>query len=184
MTIHQSHSRQHGSQEVKARIADRIISSMALSTIDVVLDVGSGDGYYTSRFAEYCSKVVAIDEYCENLKSEFYSKANIDAVCEDACRWFREQSVSEITHVFFSNSFHDMVCQGEILSTLAEHLRDGAHIDMIEFHPDTPFGPPRNIRFSREDLKSKVITYGFQEVLYIDLGTHYFVSFEEAIRRR
>jgi hypothetical protein len=72
-----------------------------------------------------------------------------------------------------------MNCQKEILSALFQRLPNGAYIDLIEFFPDTPFGPPKSIRFSKEELKSLVESYGFKESAYLNLSTHYFISFEK-----
>ncbi len=179
MDFHSIHGRQHGSIELKSNIADQILNIMNLTSSDIVLDVGSGDGYYTSRFSVQCKKVIAVDEYCEGFESEFYKKPNVEVLCKNACDWFIKAELSQITHVFFSNSFHDMDCQKEILSSLSQRLRVNAHIDMIEFFPDTPFGPPKSIRFSREALKSFVESYGFKEKSYLALNTHYFISFEK-----
>jgi hypothetical protein len=177
--VEREHMRQHGSQEARARIADRLQEVMKLTDSDVVVDVGSGDGYYSSRFAEYCKKVVALDLACEVFKSQYYSRGNIDTVCENACTWVGTSSWDEVAHVFFSNSFHDLACQNEVLSVLAQGLPVGAHLDMIEFHPETPFGPPKSVRFSHHQLKALLEGYGFQQRIYFDLDTHYFVSFEK-----
>jgi cyclopropane fatty-acyl-phospholipid synthase-like methyltransferase len=80
---------QHGSYEAKARIADRLLETMKLQDSDIVVDVGSGDGYYSSRFAEHCKKVVAIDASCEVFKSQYYARSNIETVCESACAWIK-----------------------------------------------------------------------------------------------
>jgi hypothetical protein len=50
---------------------------------------------------------------------------------------------------------------------------------MKEFHPETPLGPPKSSRFSRQQLKTLIEQYGFEEKTYLDLGTHYYVSFEK-----
>ncbi|MGC8654463.1 MAG: class I SAM-dependent methyltransferase [Candidatus Kryptoniota bacterium] len=173
------HRRQHGNLETKSRIADLLIKSMNLSKLDVVLDVGSGDGYYSLRFAEQCGKVMAIDEYCDGLKGDFYAKSNIETFCEDACQWFKNHDLTGVTHVFFSNSFHDMSCQDEILSALSDKLNGGAYLDLIEFHPETPFGPPKSIRFSKDEIRRKVESYYFEMSSFIDLDTHYFISFKK-----
>lgn len=168
----------HGSLNMKSSIADKILAIMKLSLSDIVLDVGSGDGYYASRFSQQCGNVIAIDAYCEGLKSAFYSRANIVTVCSDACEWLHDAALEQITHVYFSNSFHDIACQKDFLSVLSRKLPHHAHLDMIEFYPDTPFGPPKSIRFSRESLKSLVESFGFRESAFADLQTHYFISFE------
>jgi SAM-dependent methyltransferase len=171
--------RQHGSVEAKAAIADRLIEAMKLDGGDTLVDLGSGDGYYSSRFAAKCAKVVAVDASSEVLKSEYYRKDNIAAVGADVCAWAKTFDWGLVAHVFFSNSFHDMSCQNELLSVFSAKLRPGAHLDLIEFHLDTPFGPPRSIRFSKEQLKALVEPRGFEEKASFDLETHYFVSFEK-----
>ncbi len=180
MDHHSSGGRQHGSPEMKSKIADQILAVMNLSGADVLADVGSGDGYYSSRFADNCGKVVAIDAHCDGLKGSFYARPNIETVCGDACRWFKENSPDKFTHIFFSNSFHDMSCQDDILSALSGTLTKGAHLDLIEFHPETPFGPPKSIRFSKDALRSKVERFGFKQETFIELNTHYFSSFRKA----
>lgn len=172
---------QHGSIEIKSKIGNQLINLMKLSQTDIVLDTGSGDGYYSFRFAEHCAKVIAIDLRSDGFKSQFYLKPNIEAINADACDWITKNDLKRITHVFFSNSFHDLNCQNEILSALSQKLPSKAQIIMIEFYPDTPFGPPKNIRFTKEELKSKVEAFGFIEENFLDLNTHYLISFKKTI---
>ena len=73
--------------------------------------------------------------------------------------------------------FHDMPCQDEMLAALSGAFRKGAHLDMIEFNPETTFGPPKSIRFSKDVLRAKVEEYGFKHEAYIELNTHCFMSF-------
>lgn len=157
-------------------IKDDVIRLMDLKSTDVVADLGSGDGFYSSKFAEICEKVYAIDEYSESFRSEFYDNPKIVTMNADVCE---RLELSGITRVFFSNSFHDMECQEKLLDVITEILPKGGRITMIEFKPDTPFGPPRNIRFSEEDLVNKIEAHGFRKVGSIDLKGHYAVSFEK-----
>lgn len=184
MDRHSGGMRQHGSIEAKSAIADRLLEAMKLGGDDIVVDLGSGDGYYASRFAERCGKVVAVDASSEALKSEYYRKGNIETVCADVCAWANSFAWEGIAQVFFSNSFHDMSCQDGLLSAFSAKLRPGARLSLIEFHPETPFGPPRSIRFSKERLKALVEPRGFEEKTSFDLGTHYYISFEKSARRK
>ncbi len=169
---------QHGSPEIKTQIFNKIVKAMHLSTSDTLLDVGSGDGYYSSKFAELCNKVIAIDQYTDGSKSVFYANSSIEFICEDACAWIAHNQLEKVTQVFFSKSFHDMRCQDPILKSFSNKLTNGAYLNMIEFKLDTPFGPPKSIRLSKEELKAQVESYGFIEKAYIDLTTHYFISFK------
>ncbi len=157
-------------------IKDDVMKLMDLKSSDVVADLGSGDGFYSAQFAGVCEKVYAVDEYSESFGSEFYDNPKIVTMNTDACEGLE---LPGITHVFFSNSFHDMGCQEQLLDVITETLPKGGRMTMIEFKPDTPYGPPRNIRFSEEDLVKKVEAHGFKMIGDIDLKGHYAVSFEK-----
>ncbi|MBB3186510.1 rRNA adenine N-6-methyltransferase family protein [Microbacter margulisiae] len=176
MHLFHNNENQHGSIQHKAKIADAIMEKMNLTPADSLIDVGSGDGYYSSKFAEHCEKVLAIELFSASFDSAFYKNPNITTLDVDACKWILNADLRAFTHIFFSNSFHDIQCQNKMLLLFAQQLPNGAHLNLIEFKPDTPFGPPRHIRFSKEELKSTIEAYGFKEDAYIDLNTHYFVS--------
>lgn len=170
-------NKQHGSQEMKEQIFNKIISLISMTPSDILLDVGSGDGYYSAKFAERCAKVIAIDQQMNDTRSQWYANTSIEFVNEDACDWIAHHSLDMIHHVFFSNSFHDLSCQDETLKFLSTKCDNGVSLHFIEFKLDTPFGPPKRLRFSKDDLKEKAAIYGFVEQAYMDLDTHYFVSF-------
>ncbi|EQD26864.1 Methyltransferase type, partial [mine drainage metagenome] len=73
--------------------------------------------------------------------------------------------------VFFSNVFHDLDCQDKLLDRLGRVA--GLEITFIEFKPDTPFGPPRDIRFSSEALAGKLGKHGFDLIKEIEFEYHY-----------
>ena len=77
MELFPGNNGQHGSPEIKAQIFNKIVKVMHLSTSDTLLDVGSGDGYYSSKFAEVCGNVIAIDQL-------FFSNSFHDMRCQDA----------------------------------------------------------------------------------------------------
>ena len=170
---------QHFNDEMRKSMVDEVVKAMNLSKEDVVFDIGSGDGFYSSKFADSSKEVFSLDEYEKNFESEHYSKENITAISKSVCEWMKNNDFSEATHVFFSNSFHDMECQDKILEKLSESLKKGYHLDMVEFNLKATFGPPKSIRFSKEMLKAKVEPYGFKEVKYVEFENHYFISFEK-----
>ncbi len=165
--------------EIRSKIVDDVIQSMNLSKNDVVFDIGSGDGFYSSKFADLSKKVYSIDEFEDNFQSEYYLKNNITTIPQNVCDWLKTNDFSEADCVFFSNSFHDMECQEQILKKIQTSLKKGRYLDLIEFNLSANFGPPVNIRFSKEMLKSKVESYGFKEVKYLEFENHYFISFQK-----
>jgi ubiquinone/menaquinone biosynthesis C-methylase UbiE len=53
---------------------------------DRLLDVGSGDGYWTARFATHCAKVTGLepDERMLELAQTLYHRSNVEYVCGSA----------------------------------------------------------------------------------------------------
>ncbi|MGC9151930.1 MAG: rRNA adenine N-6-methyltransferase family protein [Microbacter sp.] len=168
---------QHGTPEMKEQIFNRIIDLISISSSDILLDIGSGDGFYSSKFTDRCAKVIAIDQHVDVTNNRWYDNPFIEVVAGDACDWIAHHQLDVINHLFFSNSFHDLPCQDEILKFISTKCPDGVSLHFIEFKLDTLFGPPKRLRFSKEDLKEKVAFYGFVEQAYLDLDTHYFMSF-------
>ncbi len=166
----------YGAHGGKARedIKDKIIKLMNLKSSDIVADFGSGDGFYCAQFAKICEKVFAVDLNADNFNNKFYDDTKIIKLNVDICK---KREIPEITHAFFSNSFHDMECQESILDRVALSLVKQGRITMIEFKLDTPYGPPKNIRFAEEDLVKKIEAHGFRKINRIDLEGHYAVSF-------
>ncbi len=170
---------QHFNNALRTSMVADVLKTMQLEMNDVVFDVGSGDGFYSSEFAKVCKAVFSIDEYEKNFESQNYANEKIKKISQSVCEWIKKNDFSEATHVFFSNSFHDMECQDEILSVLSKSLKKGSHFDLVEFNLKALFGPPKSIRFSKEMLKDKVEPYGFKEVKYVEFKDHYFISFEK-----
>ncbi|MEJ2249368.1 MAG: methyltransferase domain-containing protein [Candidatus Lokiarchaeota archaeon] len=168
-------NRMHGGK-TREVINNRIIKLMNLKSNDIVADFGSGDGFYSAQFAKICEKVFAIDINAANFKSKYYDDNKIVKLNVDICK---NLEIPEITHAFFSNSFHDIECQERILDRIVSSLKEQGRITMIEFKLDTPYGPPKIIRFEEEDLVKKIEAHGFRKIDKIDLGGHYAVSFEK-----
>jgi len=55
---------------------------LELRSIDSLLDVGSGDGFWTARFATYCAKVTGLepDEHMLRLARTLYQRPNVEYV--------------------------------------------------------------------------------------------------------
>jgi 23S rRNA (adenine-N6)-dimethyltransferase len=64
----------------------KLIKSSGISSEDIVLDIGFGDGSITKELSKYAKRVIAYEldkEYFDSLKEEFLQKKNVFLVCED-----------------------------------------------------------------------------------------------------
>jgi trans-aconitate methyltransferase len=162
------------------KIADKVLAALPLSDLDTVYDIGSGDGFYSSAFARKAGNVWSFDERTHVFDGDFYHHEKIHTVAGNFCTWLDAHGFEKATQIFFSNSFHDMPCQEKILAKIAQTLPSGSFLNLVEFHLETSFGPPPSIRFSPEQLKSKVEAHGLSLVSQVDLETHYFHRYKKA----
>ena len=142
---------------------------------DVIIDFGSGDGFYATKFARLIGsgKVYAfehnragVDAIRKNMSKN--GIRNVEILEKDICS---SELPRIFNKVFFSNVFHDLDCQDELLDRLGK--MPGLEIIFIEFEPDTPFGPPQDIRFSRDQLAGKLNKHGFKLVSETEFDYHY-----------
>jgi len=154
---------------------DGVLELMQLGPTDVVADLGAGEGFYAQQFAQVAKKVYAIDANAEAVARAAAGQPNVVAVHKDLCRDFR--APDDLSHAFFSNSFHDLECREAVLDGLAAALPPGGRLTFVEFKLDTPFGPPRSIRIGKEDLRRLVEAHGFRLLAERDFTYHYALSF-------
>ncbi|MGC8631786.1 MAG: class I SAM-dependent methyltransferase [Thermoprotei archaeon] len=161
MQMHRFHNIPDSLRERSIPLKD-ILQIMNLTKDDVVIDVGAGNGYYALAFAKICKKVYAVDQgYTDEAMNSLAEKAsqsglnNLQAIKRNVCDGLK---IKDYTHAFFSNSFHDINCQDQLLNEIASQ---GAKLTIIEFKPNTPFGPPSFRRISEDKLVNLLSQYGY-----------------------
>ncbi|MDP7974628.1 MAG: class I SAM-dependent methyltransferase [Thermoprotei archaeon] len=179
---HRSHRSLPESFREAAVPAAELLELMKLGEDDTVVDVGAGSGYYSFLFASSCKEVLALDLYSQPEAKELASRAekagikNLKVIPGDACNMLWTLS---FTHAFFSNSFHDMGCRDDILSSIRNA---GAKLTVVEFKPTTPFGPPSFIRIPKTELERLAEAHGFSKLGEKDFKFHYALSFRPSPR--
>lgn len=142
---------------------------------DIIVDFGSGDGFYSTKFAPSVGsgKIYAYElsnKGIELIMSNISANGikNVEVVGEDICS---AELPEKFNKVFFSNVFHDLECQDDLLDRLSKVT--GLEITFIEFKKDTLFGPPRSVRFSPKDLQDKLEKHGFALDKVAEFDHHY-----------
>jgi len=144
---------------------------LALSSTDHVLDVGSGDGFWTARFAAHCAKITGLDpdermlEYARTL----YDRPNVEYVCGNAESIPYPNSVfDKVVSISCLEHFADPL-QG--LREMARVLKPGGRL-AISVDSLLPENSPLSFRewhkrrhfvthyFNREELLSMMNTVG------------------------
>jgi SAM-dependent methyltransferase len=143
-----------------------------LNPSDALLDVGCGDGFWTSRMAKRCGSVVGIEPNRKTLEwaRALHSGPNINYVCGIAeCLPFGDQSFDKIFSVSCLEHFAD---PWRGLSEIARVLRPGGRLalsvdSLLPDNTSPSFGAWHKNRhfvthyFSHDTLISALETAGF-----------------------
>ncbi len=151
-----------------------VLKAMSIKQDDIIADFGAGAGYYTFVFAKLASKAYAIDGIEENVKLIMARQVpNVFAYTADVCS---QIPVKDFTYAFFSNSLHDMECWEELIGKLYGMLPEGGRLAVIDFKPETPFGPP-HARIAADRLDQVALSAGFSKRGTVDFRYHYLSLF-------
>ncbi|MEM0146802.1 MAG: methyltransferase domain-containing protein [Conexivisphaerales archaeon] len=182
MSFIQKRFRGSGYSDVPVQIREEMVPLnellhlMAIRKEDVIADLGAGAGYYTFIFAKFASKVYSIDGIEKNAKLiGARGIANVFPVTADLCS---QIPVKDFTYAFFSNSLHDMECWRELIGKLHDMLPEGGRLAVLDFKPDTPFGPPHS-RISADQLDQVAFSAGFSKKGTADFRYHYLSLFSK-----
>ena len=68
---------------------EKVLSVVDLTSTEVIMDVGGGDGFYSNLFSEKCSKVYYVDasNSAVNVVKENISgtRGNVEVIQDDIC---------------------------------------------------------------------------------------------------
>lgn len=174
-----------GMSSVKFLDSSRILKAVGLEKGQVVVDIGSGAGYFSLAAASSVGmegKVYAIDadeEAILTLKRTIQEQniPNLKALLEDVTRHISVPKKS-IDVCLMVNVLHGFVVNQEVddvFRTLEPALREGAKLIVIDFkkHLKMP-GPPEEIRLSPEEIESILARHGFVSERVFEAGPFHF----------
>ena len=162
--IKKQDSHQHGGKSSEALVDKKLIlEHLPLTTGQVVLDVGCGNGYMAKAFSKYVGRsgtVFAIDPHepsIERLRRET-AEQNIAAFVGDITQPTTIPGAF-IDLLYLSTVFHGF-SESQIAGFIAEArrlLHPAGTLAVVEIvKEDTPFGPPLELRFSPEELRQVI----------------------------
>ena len=157
---------------------EKVLSVVNLSSTDVIMDVGGGDGFYSNLFSEKCSKVYYVDasNSAVNMVKENISgtHSNVEVIQDDICTM---NLPKDLTKVFFSNSFHDLGCREKLIDRITEISHERVKFILIEFKKDSSIGPPESVKIHPDELDSIFKRHGYELEKREFLQEHYISSY-------
>ncbi|MGC8567967.1 MAG: class I SAM-dependent methyltransferase [Candidatus Micrarchaeia archaeon] len=137
-----------------------------------VIDLGTGDGYFSKEFAKYAKSVTAVD-----INDEYFAemeKEGIKTIKEDLCKF----SNGLYDLAFMSNVYHGlrMSCKDAFLKNLGGITNNFA---IMDFNEKMDFGP--RIRVSKDTVIKDLSEYGFELAKQKDFEYHYLLVFSKRV---
>jgi FkbM family methyltransferase len=168
---------------------EHIFNLIKLTKGACFLDLGCGAGDYAIRASNIVGergKVIAVDaqkQVIDDLRNriEMMEIRNIEAINADITKPLPiENDCVDIC--FIATVLHtiDIKKNGDVLFKEISRVlkKTGARLITIDCKKeDTPWGPPKNMRISPEELVASISPCGFQQLKYIDLEHFYMIQF-------
>ncbi|VVM05545.1 partial demethylmenaquinone methyltransferase / 2-methoxy-6-polyprenyl-1,4-benzoquinol methylase, partial [Methylacidimicrobium cyclopophantes] len=149
-----------------------------------VADLGAGTGYFTRRFSKAVGpegKVYAIDAepaMADYLKKEAKQKKLRNVTVRLVKPGESGLEDHSVDLVFLCTVLHHIDNRIVYLRKLADSLKPGGRIVLIDFKPNSPYGPPPEHRLPETEVKEEFRLAGYRLVKEHDfLPYQYFLEF-------
>ena len=159
-----------------------------------VIDLCSGDGWFTLRIAKVARYVIAIDidphllDIARHRLTEG-GVANCDFVAADAYALARLVP-GPVDFVFMANAFHGVPDRPRLARAVRKALKPGGHFAIVNWHQrpreetmilGEPRGPKTELRLSPEETIAAVESSGLKLALLLEVPSyHYAAVFAQA----
>ena len=144
---------------------DRVIEALGLKRGQTVADIGAGTGYFTVRLAK---SEAAPTVYAADIEPSMVSYLSERAAQEHLSNVVAVQAAADTPNlpepvdlVLIVDTFHHIGGREVYFRKLATSLKPGGRVAIVDFRPDSPEGPPKEFRFTPEQIKSEMSKAGY-----------------------
>jgi SAM-dependent methyltransferase len=150
---------------------DDVVRALGLRPGDVACDVGAGSGYFALRLARAVSpggRVHALD-VDPRMTALLAERARAAGLAETVVPHLAEDGEGlppePCDAILVVNAYHHFRDGADRLRGLADRLRPGGRLAIVDFHArESPVGPPVEHRVSREDFLAAAGAAGLSPV--------------------
>ncbi len=163
-----------------------IIDEMGLEEGMTIADIGAGTGYFIPFLSEAVGdegRVIAVDieesmlDYIEALAAEEGLENVETRLAEGASSGLDE---AEVDRVITVNTWHHIPNRGEYSEHLKSRLKEGGSVWVVDFHEDSPSGPPEHHRLAPEQVIEELAAGGLAGETRMELERQYVIGAEAA----
>ncbi|MGA8051396.1 MAG: class I SAM-dependent methyltransferase, partial [Burkholderiales bacterium] len=159
---------------------DEVIRALAPAPDAVIADIGSGTGYFSVRLARAVphGRVIGVDiepdmvHYLgQRAQRDGLKNLSAQLGAADDPRLPEKADL-----VLLVDTYHHIAAREDYFRRLRGSLKPGARLAVIDFRPDSPYGPPPSGRVPLAQVKRELARAGYETVEELDfLPNQYFV---------
>ena len=164
-----------------------VLKQVGIRARMIVIDLCSGDGWFTLQIAKIASHVVAVDIDAKLLDVTKLRLVESGLTNSD----FVEGNAYDIAKivpqpadfVFLANAFHGVPEQTRLARAVADALKSGGHFAIVNWHArrreettilGEPRGPATELRITPETTVAAVEPAGFRSVRIVELPPYHY----------
>ena len=159
---------------------DEVVSLMAITAGQTVVDLGAGTGYFLARLSKAAGpsgKVIGLDIE-PNMVDHMAKRASRDGLMNvEARRVALDGSdlPQGVDRFLIVDTWHHIDARGAYAKKLAAALKPGGAVIVVDFTRDAPKGPPATHRLSPESVMAELAAGGFESRLAEESLPHQYV---------
>jgi cyclopropane fatty-acyl-phospholipid synthase-like methyltransferase len=147
------------------QLPDRVIGALAIRPGHVVADVGAGTGYFTVRLARSAAAAkvygVDIEKSMVDYISDRARREGLKNVVAVHAASDRTNLPEPVDLVLIVDTYHHIPGRVAYFTALKKLMKPGARLAIVDFRKDAPEGPPKEFRFTPEEISAELGKAGF-----------------------
>lgn len=165
------------------QMPDRVIEALSIKPGQIVADIGSGTGYFAVRLAHSAThpKVYGADIEAAMTRylTERAAKENLPNVIAVQASADTPNLPEPVDLVLIVDTYHHIGSRVAYFTKLAQSLKPGGRVAIVDFKADSPEGPPKEFRFPPGKLEAEMKQAGYHLAARHDfLPRQFFLVFE------
>ena len=162
-----------------------VIQALALKPDAVIADIGSGTGYFSTRFAHMVPKgrVYGVDTEPDMVKylAERAKREGLTNLTAVTGATGDPRLPEKADLIILVDVYHHVGDRDRYFGRLRDTLKPGGRVAIIDFQMDSPNGPPKSARIAPDRVKTEMKDAGYALVReHAFLPNQYFLIFQPA----
>ena len=144
-----------------------VVTALGLREGDAVADIGAGSGYFALRFARHVGsqgRVYAVD-VSPDMVAEVSRRAKSAGLANTTASLATPDDpglpAGSLDVVFVCDTWHHIQNRGDYARKVRQALEAGGRLVIVDFHKDSPVGPPASMKLTRDEVIAEVQAAGF-----------------------